>query len=179
MHRHAAWFLALPLVMMLMAFAVPMAATENADAIVGTWLTSDKKAKVAVARTAAGTYEGTICWISDPLDATGTARHDTENPDAKLRAKPLVGLTILSGATFDKKSTWDDGTIYDPQSGSSYSCTVKLESPTVLKLHGYIGISLLGRTERWSKVEDAAASPAPPPAVTSSPAAVTAPTVTP
>lgn len=147
------------LVLVALAWPAHAMAADAADAIVGEWSTSDKKARVRVAKsTTSGAYEGVITWISKPLDDTGVPQHDGKNPDANLRAKPLVGLTILSGAVFDGKSTWDDGKIYDPESGKTYSCTVKLESPTVLKLHGYIGISLLGRNERWSRVEEPAAT---------------------
>ncbi|MBN1327649.1 MAG: DUF2147 domain-containing protein, partial [Candidatus Cloacimonetes bacterium] len=46
---------------------------------------------------------------------------------------------------------WKGGTIYDPESGKTYSCTMKL-SGDQLEIRGFIGISLLGRTEVWSRI---------------------------
>ena len=41
---------------------------------------------------------------------------------------------------------WRNGSCYDPQSGNRYQCKMRLDSPSELRLRGFIGISLLGRT---------------------------------
>ena len=45
--------------------------------------------------------------------------------------------------------SWEDGTILDPKSGKTYSCYITFEDENTLKVRGYIGFSLLGRTQKW------------------------------
>lgn len=59
---------------------------------------------------------------------------------------------MLKGFEFDDDE-WEDGTIYDPENGKTYSCTIKFRDGK-LDLRGYIGISLIGRTQTWYKVSD-------------------------
>jgi hypothetical protein len=41
--------------------------------------------------------------------------------------------------------------IYDPKNGNTYSCTIKMLNPNTLEVRGYIGVSLIGRTDTWTK----------------------------
>jgi uncharacterized protein (DUF2147 family) len=52
---------------------------------------------------------------------------------------------------YDGEGVWEDGDIYDPKSGKTYSCYMKLQSMDKLKVRGYIGISLIGRTTYWTR----------------------------
>ena len=63
-----------------------------------------------------------------------------------------MGMVFMYG--FEKRSDtkWENGTIYDPKSGNTYSCTMELDGPDKLKVRGYIGISLIGRTDVWTRV---------------------------
>jgi uncharacterized protein (DUF2147 family) len=63
----------------------------------------------------------------------------------------VLGLVILTGFKFDTDE-WSDGDIYDPEKGKTYSCTLSLKDSGTLKVRGYIGISLIGRTEIWTRV---------------------------
>jgi len=62
-----------------------------------------------------------------------------------------VNGTWLSG---DGDGEWSGGTIYDPNNGKTYSCKLKLTGPDTLKVRGYIGISLIGRSETWKRQPD-------------------------
>jgi uncharacterized protein (DUF2147 family) len=66
--------------------------------------------------------------------------------------KPVLGMEILTGL---KKNgdEWSDGTILDPRNGKIYKCYIKLVKPNKLKLRGYIGISLFGKTEYMERAE--------------------------
>lgn len=65
---------------------------------------------------------------------------------------PIVGLEIMKGLEKDG-DTYEDGTIIDPESGKEYKCYIELEEDNKLKVRGYIGFSLLGRTQYWYRVE--------------------------
>lgn len=77
--------------------------------------------------------------------------------------KPLIGLEILSGLKKDSDMTASGGEIMDPKNGKTYSCKAELtDNGQKLKMRGFIGFSLLGRTQNWVRAtaEDLAA-PAP------------------
>ncbi len=125
-------------------FAQPHSNTKG-DAILGVWINPAKDAKFEIYKKD-NKYFGKIIWGKD-----GDTK-DSKNPDSKLRNRYLIGLTILNNFLFDGKKTWDDGTIYDPKDGKTYSCKLTLASANKLDVRGYVGISLFGRTETWTKV---------------------------
>tara|TARA_X000000950_G_scaffold181861_2_gene220467 strand:+ start:1176 stop:1568 length:393 start_codon:yes stop_codon:yes gene_type:complete len=61
---------------------------------------------------------------------------------------PIQGMVIIKDLKIIDKS-WEDGTILDPKSGKTYSCYITFENENTLKVRGYIGFSLLGRTQKW------------------------------
>ncbi|RXG16852.1 DUF2147 domain-containing protein [Leeuwenhoekiella aestuarii] len=68
------------------------------------------------------------------------------------RGKPIQDLVIIKGLEKDGDE-YNDGKILDPQSGKLYKCLIELENPDKLKVRGYIGFSLLGRTQYWTRVK--------------------------
>jgi uncharacterized protein (DUF2147 family) len=64
--------------------------------------------------------------------------------------KPIEGLLIVEGLKPNGDS-WTKGKITDPANGKSYDCTVKLEDANTLNVRGYLGFSLLGRTQVWKR----------------------------
>jgi uncharacterized protein (DUF2147 family) len=65
--------------------------------------------------------------------------------------KSILGLTVIKGLTKDG-SEYNSGEILDPKNGKLYKCALSLESKDKLKIRGYIGFSLLGRTQYWYRV---------------------------
>jgi uncharacterized protein (DUF2147 family) len=122
----------------------------EADRIVGTWLTNEGKAKISIAKYG-DKYGGKIIWLKVPLNEKGQPKTDAKNPDAAKKNNPLIGLSNLLGFSYVGNNAYENGTIYDPANGKTYSCNIKLEGD-VLKVRGYIGVSLLGRTEEWTRV---------------------------
>ena len=124
---------------------------QNASDIVGTWLTDDGLAKVQIFKTE-DKYNGKIVWLKNPLYEDGTAKHDKNNPDKAKQGVPLMDLVLLKDFVFDKDK-WKEGTIYKPQNGKTYSCTIKSRDGK-LDVRGYVGFSLIGETHTWFKVAD-------------------------
>ena len=63
--------------------------------------------------------------------------------------KPIVGMTILWGLKKDGDA-WAGGEILDPKNGKIYRCKMTLsEDGKSLNVRGFIGISLIGRTQTW------------------------------
>ena len=84
------------------------------------------------------------------LEPSAPTSVDTKNPDAALRGRPLCGLVIGTKFQATDADHLVDGYVYDPKSGHTYRGTMTAEGDT-LKMHGYIGISLFGRTEVWAR----------------------------
>lgn len=64
------------------------------------------------------------------------------------KGKPIVGLVIVQGLIRDGEK-WTDGTILDPANGKRYSCNISLMDDGNLEVRGYLGFSLLGRSQVW------------------------------
>lgn len=130
------------------------AATDAAASptIQGLWLSEKEDAGVRVEPCGAELC-GSIIWLAEPLD-DGSVKLDVNNPDESLRSREVIGLRILEGFPVnpDKKQAWKGGQVYDPENGKTYRCTLTLEDPGRMKLRGFIGISLLGRTTYWRRV---------------------------
>jgi uncharacterized protein (DUF2147 family) len=120
------------------------------DDILGIWLTAKGKGEMQVYKEG-NKYFGKIIWLAEPNDANGVPKKDKKNPDPSLQDKPLVGAVVLRNFVYDD-GEWNSGRIYDPQNGKDYKCYLKLKDAKTLHVRGYIGISLLGRTEVWTKV---------------------------
>jgi uncharacterized protein (DUF2147 family) len=126
-----------------------VAQTKSTD-VAGIWKTGgDDPAKIQIYKVGDKFY-GKIIWLNKSI-LNGKERTDTENPDKMKRNQNIVGLQILNGFEFNGSDSWNNGTIYDPKTGKTYSCTITLKDSKTIKVRGYIGISLLGRTEMWSK----------------------------
>lgn len=75
-----------------------------------------------------------------------------EQCDGEDKNKPIVGLVVIKGLIKDKDE-YTHGKILDPKHGKLYKCSLSLESRDRLKVRGYIGINLLGRTQIWERVK--------------------------
>lgn len=120
--------------------------------IVGTWSTNgDNPGRIEIYPDGKY-YSGKIVWVQNSM-RDGKLITDEKNPDPAKREQAIIGLQVLEGFSYNSaKNLWEDGTIYDPESGNVYSCIIRREGDD-LRVRGYIGISLLGRTEIWNKFE--------------------------
>jgi uncharacterized protein (DUF2147 family) len=136
--------------LLLFFFSSFVAKAQSENAILGIWYNTEKTAKVEILKKGSA-FIGKIVWLKDP-NPGGKPAVDKDNPDAKFKSRPLMGLNLLEGLKFDS-GMWEDGTIYDPKTGKTYSCQVTLKSKDVLEVKGYIGFSLIGRTVEWTKAK--------------------------
>lgn len=123
---------------------------NKADDITGIWLTGGKEpAKIQIYK-AGEKFYGKIIWLKNSTE-NGKPRVDGNNPDKAKRSNPVVGLVMLKGFRFDGDDEWKGGDIYDPESGKTYSSYMYLKDKNILKVRGFVGISLFGRTETWTR----------------------------
>ena len=91
---------------------------------------------------------GRVIEIFDPKKKNSVC-HKCEGEDAN---KPVNGLIIIKGLIKDGDE-YNDGKILDPNNGKLYNCYITLETPEKLKVRGFVGISLIGRTQYWIRVK--------------------------
>jgi len=137
------------LLVVMMVFTSGGAYAGNPDAIVGDWYTAEASSVVQVYK-CGEQYCGRITWLKNPRNEQGGDKLDIKNPDEKLKSRRILGLEILRGFAYKDEYSWEGGSIYDPKNGKTYSCKMRLEG-SELKVRGYVGFSLLGRTTVWTK----------------------------
>lgn len=143
--------LAIGFFVLLFADAAPAAEIE------GLWLTeeADGIVRVAPCRDDAAKLCGRLVWVNEPLDDQNRLELDDENPEAELRKRPILGLPILAGFPMEPDGeVYEGGTIYDPNNGKTYRCKITPDGPDTLKIRGFLGVSLLGRTTVWRRVAE-------------------------
>jgi uncharacterized protein (DUF2147 family) len=147
--------------LVVLALASP-AVSADGDAVLGVWVTAPEKdgyAKIELTKED-DRYHGEIVWLSEPRYPAddrrgmgGQVKVDRENPDPALHDRPILGLRILKNFEYVGQAQWKRGTIYDPSNGKTYKCQLKLLDEGTLKVRGYIGVSLLGRTTTWTRAD--------------------------
>jgi uncharacterized protein (DUF2147 family) len=125
--------------------ALPLAVADAAEpALLGRWLTEPRDGIIEITRSADGGYQGQIIGGNAPM------RVDAKNPDPAKRQQLLRGQMILAGM-HDEGDGWGGGTIYDPDSGRTYKCHIEPIDHDHLKVRGFLGFSLLGRSQTWTR----------------------------
>ena len=75
------------------------------------------------------------------------------NCEGEYKDKPILGLVVIKGLV-KKGDQYGSGKIIDPTNGNIYKCYISLVTNDKLKIRGYIGISLFGRTQYWHRVKE-------------------------
>jgi|TARA_B110000444_G_scaffold226673_2_gene231370 uncharacterized protein (DUF2147 family) len=118
--------------------------------IEGDWYTENNNAIIKIYKDG-NTLSGKITWMKTPNDENGNPKTDPENPDEKLKSRKRLGMIMMYNFSYDEDDQWDDGEIYDPESGNTYSGIITMTSKNKLDLRGYVGISWFGRTSQWTR----------------------------
>jgi uncharacterized protein (DUF2147 family) len=137
----------IPILTLLLVLNVPP--VNEADILLGIWYNGEKDAKIEIYH-CGNKYCGKIIWLKEPNE-NGAPKIDDENPDVKLQQRPIMGLNILTDFIYSGEKTWEDGQIYNPRDGKTYSCYLALQDDGSLKVRGFIGFSLIGKTQYWTR----------------------------
>ncbi|KZE32894.1 DUF2147 domain-containing protein [Crenobacter luteus] len=133
-----------------LACALLLPGAALAQGVAGTWKaiddeTKQPKALVQVSESPTGELSGRIVKLFANPDAL------CEQCDGDRKGKPIQGMTILWGL---KKAGdgWEGGKILDPKKGAVYSAKMRLaDDGKKLEVRGFMGVSLLGRTQIWER----------------------------
>ena len=135
------------------------------DAILGLWETDHEEADARWSHVdiyaEGGKIHGRIVWLSHPVyeegDPDGPAGQpvvDTKNPDESLRSRPILGMELMRDFEHNGKNKWEDGQIYDPESGKTYRAKVTMKDADTLELFGYVKVGFVkfGRDNLWKRI---------------------------
>ena len=134
-------------------FSTQMAAQFTADDLLGVWMPSHGKGHIKIEKIGEK-YFGKVVWMKEPLDpVTGEKKLDVSNPDPALQKRRRMGLRVLQDFNANGTGYWDAGTIYDPENGKTYSCKITMKDKNTLDIRGFVGVSMFGRTDTWTRVK--------------------------
>lgn len=125
----------------------------KAQNVLGKWTTIDDN--TGKARSTVEIFErdgkvyGKIIAITDPTKRDRVC----EKCSGDDRNRPLIGLEIIKGLEKNGEK-YENGYITDPDTGKRYKCYIELQDAKTLKVRGFIGMSILGRTQIWQRTED-------------------------
>ena len=123
----------------------------NSQSILGKWKTIDDATGEAKSIVEVFSKSGKIyAKVVDILDPA-TKNNLCKQCPGDDKNKPILGLNIIKGLSKDG-AEYNSGEILDPKNGNLYKCALSLESKDKLKVRGYIGFSLIGRTQYWYRV---------------------------
>jgi uncharacterized protein (DUF2147 family) len=125
----------------------------QSQTVIGKWKTIDDE--TGKAKSIVEIYEksGKIYGkVVDILEEENKKRVCT-NCSGDDKNKPILGMIVIKGLS-KQGSEYTNGKILDPKNGKLYKCFITLETKDKLKVRGYIGISLFGRTQYWYRVKN-------------------------
>lgn len=122
-------------------FTAPLFAQANGDEIVGYYLTADPfseaLSQVHIYKVSDNKYEGVVTWCRE------------------LDRKKYEGYTFLKGIVFEsKEQEWKNGTITYPGKNGTFKAYFRFEKDGRLRVRGYWGISMFGKTVYWTREEE-------------------------
>lgn len=126
--------------------------TVKGQTVFGKWKTIDdetgKPKSIVEIYEKSGKVYGKVVEILDPKKKDKLCTECT----GEDKNKPILGMHVVKGLHKEQKE-YTGGTITDPNNGKVYKCFITLEGHDKLKVRGYIGFSLIGRTQVWHRVK--------------------------
>ena len=124
----------------------------NAQTVLGKWKTIDdatgQPKSIIEIYEKDGKIYGKIVELLNPAKRNSTCLKCA----GEDKNKPILGLTIIKGLSKDDDE-YNGGKILDPESGTLYKCIIKLNGKDKLEVRGYVGFSLIGRSQTWLRVK--------------------------
>lgn len=123
------------------------------NTVIGKWKTIDDetekpKSIVEIYEEDGKLYGKVIELFREPEEEQDPVCNECDEDDPRYKQK-VRGMVIMKGLKKDKDGVWENGKILDPKNGKVYGCDVALQGADKLKVRGYVGFSLLGRTQYW------------------------------
>jgi uncharacterized protein (DUF2147 family) len=131
-------------------------ATLPCDKVCGKWM-SDKKNCIVQVYREGNDFKAKLVWFDDADDPSKPmdSRTDIKNPNRELRSRKLIGMNVLENLEYQAKTnSWENGMIYDAQTGKKWNSSAYLANDNTLKVTGYWHFKFIGRTMTFTRVGD-------------------------
>lgn len=131
--------------------ALVISFTASSQTIFGKWKTFDEE--TGNEKSIVEIFEQDGKAYAKILELLEEGKEDNlcENCNGAKKDQPIKGMEIINGLTKDGDE-WNDAKILDPKTGKEYKCYIILEDANKLKVRGYLGFSLIGRTQYWTRM---------------------------
>ena len=139
--------------LLLTAMLATTIAFAQADKIVGVYKSvhEGNTSKIQISKVGDG-YKAQVIWLEKLTNPDGTVKTDLKNPDKSKRNTPADKIVVIEKVTYNaKKNQWDNGKIYEPTSGKSWTVTCSFKDEKTLKVRGSLGP--FGKSVYWTKIE--------------------------
>jgi uncharacterized protein (DUF2147 family) len=136
-------------------------ALAQQSAVMGTWLTESGVAQVKIepcADAKNGPVCGRIVGLINPKGPDGQVvapemATDYRNENASLRSRKVIGMPLIWGfKKTNEPNTFEEGQIYNGEDGKIYTANISLQPDGKLRLRGYVGTPLFGKTQLWTRI---------------------------
>lgn len=129
---------------------LPLVAHAQTQSAIGTW--KGEKGNFQIYEQG-GKLFGKIISLNEP-NRDGKPKTDWKNADSTKQSVPLIGLVFLKNfAAASSAGRWENGTIYDPENGKTYSAFLQMTGNDKIEARGFIGFSMLGRSQNWTRIK--------------------------
>ena len=131
-----------------------VSAQVSKDDILGKWISTDKSVAVNVYREG-NAFKAKVIWFDERL-GSGTpmnTRHDTHNPNPKMRNRKIIGMDILQNLDYDSSDQrWENGKIYDASSGRTWDTFAEIKKDGLLYVRGFWKFTWIGKSIYFTRI---------------------------
>jgi uncharacterized protein (DUF2147 family) len=124
---------------------------NNSDQILGKWMSAENDLKVEVYKEN-GQYRAKVIWFVCEAGHLMSEFYDVENPTPSLRNRPWLGLQVLNNLHYNGGTEWNNGYIYDPNSGRTFSSVCRLKDYNTLTVRGFWMYEWIGKNLTFRRV---------------------------
>lgn len=124
----------------------------HAQSVIGTWKTMDDKTGNVKSHVTISNIDGKL--TGKVVKLINPKGYNCIECKGDKKDQPIIGMEILWGLSSDGIGKWSGGKIMDPENGKTYKCNIQLKDDHELNVRGYIGFSLLGRTQTWQRLKE-------------------------
>jgi len=140
---------------LLLLFPIANSAAQSIppkENICGIWQSSTKNLRIQIYLDH-NQYQAKLIWYSDTDGKPMDYWTDVNNPDPKLRTRKLLGMSILSGLTYDPKTnSWENGMVYDSKHGREWNASAYIGKKDQLHVRGYWHFTFIGKTMDFIRI---------------------------
>ncbi len=125
------------------------------DRIIGKWMSIEKNVVVDVYKDG-DEFKAKVVWFddTDDLNRPMNKRCDIHNPKKELRHRKLIGLDVVKNLKYNEDTNrWEDGVIYDPNTGKEWNSVVYFNDEGLMEVKGYWHLEFLSKTMAFEKAD--------------------------